>query len=405
FPDEPIPTNAPTYEALELGKNWRLEGGGAAIGGVGIGLAPVGGGGVVFADVLRDRSFLANLAIYGSFDLTDALAFYVDRSNRTVFGVGLFNTFQIGRSIRFPGADCSPQPVFSQTPNPPAELFYLQRIFGAQGLVSYPFSTFSRVDATLRIQGASRSLLDNGIVDVNGFSTAGLTPQAAGSITGFDSQIESSVAYGWDTTRYGPGGAIGGSSFLFTLGGGTLPSRGVDGLFAYTQTDAIHTIRLFSRTKITARAALGYAQGNQFGRHFFLSSFDNLRGFRFNDRRLLGDGYYVAQTELAFPLDFLIRFAFFSGITGIVGLDFGGVVESGLAAQNYPGKSHLGAVLNQAWSNRTMDYVLGVNFGLGPFELRVQFAHGLDIGGIVPERDDSGNPTWVPNISLHYAYF
>jgi hypothetical protein len=403
FPDEPIPGNAPTYEALDLGKNWRLEGGGAAVGGVGIGLAPVGGGGVVFADVLRDRSFLANLAIYGSFDLTDALAFYVDRSNRTVWGVGAFNTFQIGRDIRFPGANCSLSGS-ANVPNPPCEIFYLQRMFGAQGLVSYPFSTFSRIDASLRVQGMNRSLLDNGIVDVNGFSTVASTG-AADAVIGFDSEVETSVSYGWDTTRYGPGGAIGGSSLLFTVGAGTLPQRGSDGFFGYSQVDGIHTIGLFARTKITSRVALGYAQGNQFGRHFFLSSFDNLRGFRFNDRRLLGDGYYVAQTELAFPLDFLIRFAFFSGITGIVGVDFGGVVESALAQQAYPADARFPAVLKQAWANRTLDYVLGVNFGLGPFELRVHFAHGVDIGGLVPERDDNGNPTWVPNISLHYAYF
>jgi hypothetical protein len=250
----------------------------------------------------------------------------------------------------------------------------------------------------------SRSLLDNGILDANGFPTT-IGTAAAGSITGFDSEIESSLSYGWDTTRYGPGGAIGGSSVLLTLGAGTLPQRGSDGLFGYWQSDAIHTIGLFSRTKITARAALGYAQGNRFGRHFFLSSFDNLRGFRFNDSRLLGDAYYVAQSELAFPLDFLIRFAFFSGITGIVGLDFGGVVESSNAQRVHPGKSRFLATAAQAWDNRTMDYVLGVNFGLGPFELRVQFAHGIDVGGLLPERDDNGNPTWVPNISLHYAYF
>jgi hypothetical protein len=277
-------------------------------------------------------------------------------------------------------------------------------MFGAQGLLSYPFSTFSRVDAAVRIQGMSRSLLENRIFDANGFPTS-LPAGAASSITGFDSEIESNLSYGWDTTRYGPGGAIGGSSVLFTLGAGTLPKRGVDGLFAYGQSDAIHTIRLFSRTKITARAALGYAQGSRFGRHFFLSSFDNLRGFRFNDPGLLGNAYYVAQSELAFPLDFLIRFAFFSGITGIVGLDFGGVVESVRAQRNHPGKTRFIATALQAWDNRTMDYVLGVNFGLGPFELRVQFAHGVDIGGLVPERDENGNPTWVPNISLHYAYF
>ncbi len=401
FPDEPIPQNAPEYAALNVGKNWRLEGGGAAIGGVGIGSGPVGGGGVVFSDVLRDRSFLANLAIYGSFDLTDALAFYVDRSNRLIYGVGLFNTFQRGRVISFPGADCSPITV---SPGPACQVFYLQRMFGAQGLLSYPFSTFSRVDALVRIQGMNRSLLDNGILDATGFPTS-IGQNAANSIIGFDSEIESSLSYGWDTTRYGPGGAIGGSSLLFTLGAGFLPTQGSGGGFGYTQVDAIHTIRLFARTKITARAALGYTQGNRFGRHFFLSSFDNLRGFRFNDFRLLGDGYYVAQSELAFPLDFLIRFAFFSGITAIVGLDFGGVVESTQAQRDYPGSARFTAVAREAWANRTMDYVLGVNFGLGPFELRVQFAHGIDIGGLLPERDSNGNPAWVPNISLHYAYF
>ena len=52
-----------------------------------------------------------------------------------------------------------------------------------------------------------------------------------------------------------------------------------------------------------------------------------------------------------------------------------------------------------------MDYVFGANFALGPIELRVQFAHGIDIGGLVPEQDENGKPTWVPNISLRYAYF
>jgi outer membrane protein assembly factor BamA len=176
-------------------------------------------------------------------------------------------------------------------------------------------------------------------------------------------------------------------------------------MFTYVQTDAIHTLQIAGRSKLTGRAAVGYAQGSPFGRHFFLSSFDNLRGYRFNDTRLLGDSYYVGQAELAFPLDFLIRFAIFSGITGIVGLDFGGVAESEIAKQNYPTRPHFYAVTRELWDNRTMDYVLGVNLGLGPFELRVQFAHGVDIGGIIPERDTDGSPAWVPNISLHYAYF
>jgi hypothetical protein len=404
FPDEPIPGQTPVYEALNVGKNWRIEGGGAAIGSVGIGFAPVGGGGVVFADVLRDRSFTANLAIYGSFDLTDALAFYVDRSQRLIWGAGLFNTFQQGRDFAFPGSEnCGKQPPAGQ-PTYACQVFYLQRMFGGLGLLSYPFSTYSRVDAELRLQGLSRSLVEGGIIDANGFPTS-LPASAAADVAGFDTEVEGTLGYGWDTTRFGPGGAIGGSSILFQVGAGSLLKRGSDGLFVYTQADAIHTIHLVGRARLSGRAAVGLAEGNRFGRHFFLSSFDNLRGFRFNDPRLLGDAYYVAQAELAFPLDFLIRFAFFSGITGIAGIDFGGVVETVHAQNDYPGKPRIVALANEAWANRTMNYVLGVNFGLGPFELRVQFAHGIDIGGLVPERDENGNPTWVPNISLHYAYF
>src|SRR5207253_5173316 len=104
-------------------------------------------------------------------------------------------------------------------------------------------------------------------------------------------------------------------------------------------------------------------------------------------------------------LDVLIRFAFFSGITGVVAFDFGGVVDSHHAALNHGDKTRLQAAFAEAWNNRTADYVLGVNLGLGPFELRVQFAHGIDIGGLLPVTNSSGGPTWVPNISLHYVYF
>jgi outer membrane protein assembly factor BamA len=224
-------------------------------------------------------------------------------------------------------------------------------------------------------------------------------------IRGFDPQAELSLAYGWDTTRYGAGGAIGGTSILLEFGGGDIPTRGSEGLYGYVQTDAIQTFKIIGRSRLNLRAALGAAQGSRFGRRFYLSSFDNLRGFRWGDSRLLGDGYYVAQAELQFPLDVLIRFAFFSGITGVVGFDFGGVVDSSRAEQNNPGRNGLSATFHDAWANRTADYVLGVNLGLGPFELRVHFAHGIDIGGLVPEQDSRGNTRWVPNISLHYVYF
>ena len=403
FPDEPIPFDAPRYNPYNVGKNWRLEGGGAVIGGVGVGFAPVGQGAVVFNDVLNDRTFLANLAIYGSFDLTDALAFYIDRSERLSWGVGIFNTFQQGRDVRFPSVDKC-QPVAAGVQGNACQVFYLQKQYGVIGLLSYPFSTFSRIEGTARVQGVNRSLLDNGILDANFLPTT-LSERELAQIRGFSPNVELTGTWGWDTTRYGPAGAIGGTSLLVELGSGVLPGSGAEALYAFGQTDAIQSLRLIGRSKLSLRAAMGLAQGSRFGRTFYLSSFDNLRGFRFNDSRLLGDGYYVTQAEFGFPLDVLVRLAFFSNITGIVGVDFGGVFQTSTAYRNYPRFGHLHAAATEAWANRTMDYVLGANFGLGPFELRVQFAHGVDIGGIVPERDSNGNTVWVPNISLRYAYF
>jgi hypothetical protein len=407
FSDEPIPQNSPSYDPYAIGKNWKVEGGGAAIGGAGIGFAPVGSGGVLFADTMRDRTALVNLAIYGSFDLTDFLAFYVDKSERMTWGLGAFHTFQQGRDTQFPSSKQCYQPLTVQNASAACEILYLQRMYGVEGLLSYPLSTFSRVDGSARLMGVTRSFMDTFAYDRFGTPAANVPVSDLAEIRGSDPQGEFSVAYGWDTTRYGPGGSMGGRSVLLQLGLGAIPTRGPDGFYAYFQEDAIQTFRIIGRSKLNLRAAFGAAQGSRFGRTFYLSSFDNLRGFRWGDARLLGDGYYVGQAELNFPLDVLIRFAFFSGITGVVGFDFGGVVDSSRAAQNHAGQgwSKLNAALHDAWQNRTADYVLGVNLGLGPFELRVQFAHGIDIGGLVPEVDSNGNPTWVPNISLHYVYF
>jgi hypothetical protein len=407
FPDEPIPQQSKGYSPLAIGENWRIEGGGASVGGAGIGYAPVGQGGVLFADIMRDRTALINLAIYGSFQLSDLLAFYVDKSERMVWGVGAFHTFEQGRDTQFPSAAKCYGAFTAANSGQACEILYLQSETGVEGLLSYPFSSYSRIDASARLMGVDRTFFDNFAFDRFGNPTANVPAADLATIRGGDPEGTAQISYGWDTTRYGPGGAIGGTSILATVGGGDLPTRGSDGLFVFAQEDAIQSFRLVGRSKIDFRLASGLAQGSRFGRRFYLSSFDNLRGFRFGDSRLLGDGYYVAQAEINLPLDILIRFAFFSGITGVIGFDFGGVVDTNKAKQDYASQGYSAAhsALTEAWSNRTADYVLGVNFGLGPFELRVQFAHGIDVGGIVPEQDANGHPTWVPNISLHYVYF
>lgn len=406
FPDEPIPQIAPRYEPLALGRNWRIEGAQALVGGGGTGYAPFGQGAIAFGDVLGDQSLLATLAIYGSFDLTDFYAFYVNRMNRLNWGVAVFHTFRQGRDDRFPSATLCGQPPPSPTDQRNAcELFYFQRLYGAEGLLSYPLSTFGRLELTARLQGVARSLQVDGIIDEYGYPTT-LDDAEVAPVRGGDFNSELALGWGWDTTRYGLGGAIGGTSIYVEGGVGWIPSASADNrAYAWLQSDLIETIKLIGRSKIIARAALGYSDGSRFGRHFYLSSFDNLRGYRFSDLRLLGDGYYVAQAELQFPLDILVRLAFFQNITGILGLDFGGVFATHAAQKNYPDLGKFQAIVTEAWANRSMNWVLGANLGLGPFELRVQFAKGIDVGGIIPETDGNGSPTWVPNISLRYAYF
>ncbi|MBS2021374.1 MAG: PD40 domain-containing protein [Deltaproteobacteria bacterium] len=406
FPDEPIPQEAPRYEPLAVTRNWRIDGAQALLGGGGIGYAPFGSGAIAFSDVLGDQNMLTQLSVYGSFDLTDFYSVYINRMSRVNWGFTLFHTFRQGRDDQFPDAGlCGTPPANVTDQRYACEIFYFQRLYGAEGLLSYPLSPFSRIDLTGRIQGVTRSPQTDGIVDDFGYPTTVGTDQLA-PLRGTDFNPEFQLSWGWDTSRYGLGGIIGGTSLYVETGVGWMPTATPgDQLYGWVQTDLIQTIKLIGRSKIVGRLAAGYADGSRFGRHFYLSSFDNLRGFQFNDYRLLGDAYYVAQTEMQFPLDVFVRIAFFQNLTGIVGLDFGGVVTAHNATRAYPQLSRAQAIFQQAWDNRSMNWVIGANLGLGPVELRLQFARGIDIGGILANQDANGSPTWVPNISLRYVYF
>ena len=54
------------------------------------------------------------------------------------------------------------------------EVLYLQKEYGVEGLLSYPFSTFSRIDASARLMGVSRTFFDNFAYDRFGSPTANI---------------------------------------------------------------------------------------------------------------------------------------------------------------------------------------------------------------------------------------
>src|SRR5205085_7396841 len=139
------------------------------------------------------------------------LAFYVDRSQRLVWGIGAFHTFQQGRDTQFPSARACSQPLTAANQSAACEVLYLQREYGAEGLLSYPLSTFSRVEGSARLMGVSRSFFDNFAYDYFGNPTANIPAADLNQIRGGDPEAVFEGSYGWDTTRYGPGGAIGGT--------------------------------------------------------------------------------------------------------------------------------------------------------------------------------------------------
>ncbi len=361
---EPIPDQMPAYRPFAL-KNWRLQNGIAAVG-----TASVGEGALLFGDVMSDRNVLVQLAMFGSPELTDALAFYIDKSGRDLWGFGPFHAFTQRRDTGAPGFG--------------TDVFYLQREFGLTGMWSHPFDTYSSLQARVVAQGVKREF--EFPLTADGFLNEEINLDSLRTWDaehgGYDLEGLVSLTYGYDTTRYRyPGGAYGGGSLVAELGAGWLPLR--HDTHGYLTFDAQYHLALFNFAVLHLRFAGGASGGSVFGRQFFLSSYDNLRNYDVNDRRLLGTVYDVTNANLAIPLDSILRLALVSNVQGILGMDFGGVATR----------------IGDLWPNRSLAYVLGVNLGLGPFELRFHFAHPIDIGGM--KQPDE----WVPNISLQYAYF
>ncbi len=370
IPQEPIPDDTPPYEPFAAG-SWRLENGIAAIG-----TASFGQGALLFGDTLSDRNLILQVAMYGSPSLTDALALYVDRSKRYVTGFGLFHTFTEHRDLNAPG--------FSHPGEFGTDVFYLQREFGVSGLWSYPFNTFTRLEARLIGQGVSRGFLFP--LDQQGNATFAVNTQDLrtwnAARTAMDLDGLFTLRLGYDTTRYRfPSGAYGGGSTIIEAGVGYLPFRGE--AYGYSLLDTQYHLHFFTLATLHFRVAGGVAGGSVFGRQFFLSSYDNLRNYQPTDRRLIGSAYLVLNGNLEFPLDSIIRLALVSNVKGIAGVDFGSVAGR----------------VQDLYDSRTLAWVLGTNLGLGPFEIRIQFAKPI----VLPNQFQSTD--WVPNISLRYAYF
>lgn len=408
IPEATIPDGTPEYDPLAL-RNWRPQAGFVYGGGAGSSVA--GRAAVLFSDYLRDHVLFLDLAIYGSFEYTQAIALYENRASRTpkIFGAFHFVQPQLDRLD--------------------PELAYYQREFGVIGAVRHPLDRFRRVEAELMLGAVQRycltdlerTLVCEGIQIENSPAyrdTADWEDQNGD----LNPLVQPTLRYGYDTIRFDPAtGPVDGSSLLLELGGAYLPTQSaVNGFF---RADAQRFWRIAGRSNFSLRFAGGAAfspneKSRVWEKSFWLTAADNLRGFYpLDESWLIGQHYYVMNAELQVPLDPLIRLFIFDYIEGVAALDFGGVFdewESDGGEETPPTGGEpppdqfedLDTRTNSlgAWEARTLTGVLGFNVLFGPLLLRVHFGHPFDIGGLeTPAMRENDN--WVTNVTLRYFFF
>jgi len=414
IPQEDFPDSTPSYNAYSAG-NWRPEAG--IVYGGGASNAVAGRAAVLFSDILRDRVLYVDLAIYGSFDLTQALVLFENRAAKNSYVLGAFHFVQ--------------QQLDKVDPN----LQFLQRDFGAVGSLRFPIDRFRRFETELSVGAVERYCLTDFNID-RPTICGGARTNSVNALdwdhrnSGVNPQIGPTLRYGYDTVRYDQyTGPLAGGSMLFELGGNYLPwRRAVSG---FARADLAKWWQLAGRANFSFRVAGGTSfapndNSRTWARSWWLTSADNLRGYYPLDLPyLIGQHYYVANAELQLPLDPIIRLAIFDYIEGVAAMDFGSVFNNFSTRRGCSAKSNqcitrvpdptdpsgsktVATTVTPndlgAWDNRSLTGVLGVNVLFGPLLLRVHFGHPISIGGVRTPAQQS-NTSWVTNITLRYFFF
>ena len=398
IPREEFPDHTPSYSPYSVG-NWRPEAG--IVYGGGAPNAIAGRAAVLFADILRDHILYVDVAVYGSFDLTQGLVLFENRAGRNSWVLGAYHFVN--------------QQLDTFDPN----LAFLQRDFGMVGTLRFPIDRFRRFDVELSVGAVQRYCLTDFDPRVSqpvicggvtgGINRPELTSWAQRN-SGVNPQVGPTLRYGYDTIRYDPyTGPLSGNSFFFEVGGNYLPTRSA--LNGFARTDMAKYFQLIGRANFSLRLAGGSSfapndAGKTWERTWWLTSADNLRGYYPLDLAyLVGQNYYVVNAELQLPLDPIIHLAIFDYLEGVFAFDFGGVFNR---AKSQPGATVKNLSLPPsafgAWDVRTLTGVLGLNVLFGPLLLRIHFGHPFEIGGIQTPALRNGT-SWVTNLTLRYFFF
>jgi len=239
-----------------------------------------------------------------------------------------------------------------------AEGFFYERRYGGFASVSYPLSTFRRLEASLNIRQSDKSRDD-------------FSARKALLVSNF-------VSYVKDNSLWGPSGPLDGERFNFTIGN-TIDVRQSNVNFYTIIADYRRYFRTSLRTAYAFRLTTRYNHGKEAVPFFMGGSWD----LRLYPRwQIWGQKTFLVSHELRFPAidQFVVAFPFgglgFSAIRGALFMDLG-----------------------NAWDNQLRDLLGSAGFGIR-----------LGLGGFLILRYDFGKQfTWynvddklsLRNLKLH----
>ncbi len=196
------------------------------------------------------------------------------------------------------------------------DLFYFEKAFGGYFALSYPLSTFRRIETSTSVTNSQK----DATVD---FFTGGLSTSDQARRALF---LSNSISFIHDNALWGPSGPLDGDRLNLTLAYTTDIQYSHANYYSIIF-DYRHYQRIAQRSALASRLWLFYNDGKE-ARRFFLGGSWDLRGYP--RRALRGKKIWLTSNELRFPfLDQLqIRFPFggmsFVGFRGALFFDAGG---------------------------------------------------------------------------------
>jgi Tol biopolymer transport system component len=253
-----------------------------------------------FSDYLGDKRLFVSLSSVSSF--SDFEIAYFDLGDRLQWGVRLFDDRTFFLFFDESGGDLELQrrSLYRQT--------------GLQGILSYPFDFYHRVEGGLSFIQREYDFPINQI-DQNGNIIRTIDPRS-------DEYPEVELAFVGDTTVFASFGAISGRRWR--IGGSYAPDLDDSGtLTSSAVVDFRQYIPLTRRMNVAFRVFGGASSGN-FPNVFYFGGLDTVRGFDF--REFVGDRAFYTNLELRFPLidAIILPFATFQGVRGRIFFDLGG---------------------------------------------------------------------------------